>query len=122
MAAVVGVPAFLLGVGEFKRDEYNSFVQTRIKTIAQNIAQEMTRVLITSPKWYLQFNYWSLIDYDLESVSNVMLAGSDRGFVNGDEWRDRVHLSPAGLKEYRPLENYIPYDMAGQQKKLVGNT
>lgn len=121
VAAVVGVPAFLLGVGEFKRDEYNSFVQTRIKTIAQNIAQEMTRVLITSPKWYLQFNYWSLIDYDLEAVSSVMLAGSDRGFVNGDEWRDRVHLPPAGLKEYRPLENYIPYDMAGKQKKLVGN-
>lgn len=122
VAAVVGAPAFLLGVGEFDRDEYNSFIQTRIKTIAQNIAQEMTRVLITSPKRYLQFNYWSLIDYDLESVSNVMLAGSDRGFVNGDEWRDRVHLPPAGLKEYRPLENYIPYDMAGQQKKLVGNT
>lgn len=121
VAAVVGVPAFLLGVGDFKRDEYNSFIQTRIKTIAQNITQEMTRVLITSPKWYLQFNYWSLIDYDLEAVSSVMLAGSDRGFVNGDEWRDRVHLPPAGLKEYRPLENYIPYDMAGKQKKLVGN-
>lgn len=118
VAAVVGVPAFLLGVGEFKRNEYNNFIQTRIKPIAQNIAQEMTRVLITSPKWYLQFNYWSLIDYDLEAVSSVMLAGSDRGFVNGDEWRDRVHLPPAGLKEYRPLENYIPYDMAGQQSKL----
>ena len=118
VAAVVGVPAFLLGVGEFKRDEYNSFVQTRIKTIAQNIAQEMTRVLITSPKWYLQFNYWSLIDYDLKSVSDVLLAGSDRGFVNGDEWRDRVHLPPAGLTEYRVLENYIPFDMAGKQSKL----
>ena len=122
VASVIGVPPFLLGVGNFNRDEWNSFIQTRIKIIAQAIQQEMTRVIITSPKWYLQFNYWSLIDYDLESVSNVLLAGSDRGFVNGDEWRDRMHMAPAGLTEYRVLENYIPADMTGQQKKLVGNT
>jgi hypothetical protein len=59
------------------------------------------------------------MDYDLKTVSDVLLAGSDRGFVNGDEYRDRIHMSPAGLKEYRVLENYIPWDMAGQQKKLI---
>jgi hypothetical protein len=29
-------------------------------------------------------------------------------------------MAPAGLKEYKVLENYIPADMSGQQKKLVG--
>ena len=119
VAAVVGVPPYLLGVGEFKRDEWNSFVQTRIKSIALIIQQELTRALIISPKWYLLLNYWSLIDYDLKTVSDVLLAGADRGYVNGDQWRDRMHMEPAGLTEYKVLENYIPYDMSGKQGKLV---
>ena len=119
VAAVIGVPSFLLGVGEFKRDEWNSFVQTKIRAIVTNIQQEMTRCLILSPKWYLMLNYWSLIDYDLKGVSDVLLAGADRGFVNGDEWRDKMHLAPAGLKEFKILENYLPYDMSGKQKKLI---
>lgn len=118
VAAVIGVPAYLLGVGEFNRDEWNNFVQTKVKAIATNIQQELTRCLILSPKWYLMLNYWSLMDYDLKAVSDILLAGSDRGFVNGDEWRDRMHMPPAGLKEYKVLENYIPYDMSGNQEKL----
>ena len=118
VAAVIGVPAFLLGVGTFNREEWNSFIQTKVKAIALNIQQELTRCLIISPKWYIYLNYWSLMDYDLKAVSDILLAGSDRGFVCGDEWRDRMHLPPAGLKEYKVLENYIPYDMSGDQEKL----
>lgn len=121
VAAVVGVPPFLLGVGAFNRDEWNNFVQTKVKAIATNIQQEMTRCLILSPKWYLFLNYWSLMDYDPQQMSSVLLAGADRGFVNGDEWRDRMHMAPAGLKEYKVLENYIPYGDSGNQKKLVQN-
>lgn len=119
VAAVIGVPAFLLGVGAFNRDEWNSFVQSKVRSLALIIQQELTRGLITSPKWYLLLNYWSLMDYDLKSMSDILLAGADRGYVNGDEWRDRMHMQPAGLKEYKVLENYIPADMAGLQKKLV---
>ena len=118
VAAVICVPPFLLGVGEFKRDEWNNFVQTKVRAIAQNIAQEMTRCLIISPKWYIHLNYWSLMDYDLKATSDILLAGADRGFVCGDEWRDRMHMAPAGLTEYKVLENYIPYDMSGDQEKL----
>lgn len=118
VAAVIGVPAFLLGVGTFNRDEWNSFVQTKVRSIALIIQQELTRGLIISPKWYWLLNYWSLMDYDLQAMSKVLLDGSDRGYVNGDEWRDRMHMPPAGLKEYKVLENYIPADMSGQQKKL----
>ena len=119
VAAVLGVPAFLLGVGEYSQAEWNNFIQTKVRAIALNIQQEMTRVLITSPKWYLMLNYWSLIDYDLKSVSDIMLAGADRGYVCGDEWRDKLHMPPAGLKDFKILENYIDYADTGKQKKLV---
>lgn len=119
VAALFGVPAWVVGAGEYKKDEWNMFIQTKIMSMAKSIASEMTRKLILNPSWYLTFNVWSLMDYDLKAVSDVLLAGSDRGFVNGDEWRDRVHMNPAGLKEYRVLENYIPWDMAGMQKKLM---
>ena len=119
VAAVLGVPPFLLGVGEFNRDEWNNFIQSTVRPIVLSIQQEMTKKLIVSPKWYIAFNLWSLMDYDLKSMSDILLAGSDRGFVCGDEWRDRMHMPPAGLKEYRILENYIPFDKSGDQKKLV---
>lgn len=119
VASVLGVPPFLLGIGDFKRDEWNNFIQGRLRPIVLTIQQEMTRGLILSPKWYLDFNVWSLMDYDMKSMSDILLSGSDRGFVNGDEWRARMHLAPAGLKEYKILENYLPYDMSGKQKKLI---
>lgn len=120
IAAIMGVPAFVVGVGEYNRDEWNAFIQGTIMTIAKSVAAEMTKKLIINPAWYLQFNVWSLIDYDLKTVSDVLLSGADRGYVNGDEWRDRMHMNPAGLKEFKILENYIPWDMSGQQKKLKG--
>ena len=119
VASVLGVPAFLLDVGDYNQAEWNNFIQTKIRAIALSIQQEMTRVLITSPKWYLMLNFWSLLDYDLKSTSDILLAGADRGYVCGDEWRDRMHMAPAGLKEFKVLENYIPEDMSGQQKKLI---
>ena len=121
VASVIGVPAFLLGVGTFNRDEWNNFIQTKVRAIALGIQQEMTRALIINPKWYLEMNFWSLMDYDLKSMSDILLAGADRGYVNGDEWRNRMHMAPAGLKEFKILENYIPADMSGAQKKLVQN-
>ena len=94
-------------------------MQTKVRSIAQIIQQELTRTLIVSPKWYLVLNFWSLLDYDLKSTSDILLSGADRGYVNGDEWRDRMHMAPAGLKEFKVLENYIPADMSGNQKKLI---
>lgn len=119
VAALFGVPAWVVGVGEYKKDEWNTFIQTTVMSIAKAIAAELTKKLILNPRWYLTFNIWSLLDYDLKTVSDVLLAGADRGYINGDEWRDRMHMNPAGLKEFKILENYIPYDMSGNQKKLI---
>lgn len=120
VAAIMGVPPYVVGAGDYKKDEWNAFIQSTIMVICKSIASELTKKLIINPAWYLMFNVWSLMDYDLDKVSSVLLAGADRGYVNGDEWRDRMHMSPAGLKDYKILENYIPYDMSGKQKKLNG--
>jgi len=120
VAAIMGVPPYVVGAGDYKKDEWNAFIQSTIMVICKSIASELTKKLIINPAWYLMFNVWSLMDYDLDKVSSVLLAGADRGYVNGDEWRDRMHMSPAGLKDYKILENYIPYDMSGKQKKLSG--
>lgn len=120
IAAVLGVPAFLVGVGEYDKNAWNAFVQNTIRPLALAIAQEMTRKLILSPDWYLRFNVQSLMDWDLKTISDVFGGLSDRGFITGNEVRDRIGMSPAeGLDEFRVLENYIPFDMAGLQKKLV---
>jgi len=120
VASIVGVPAFVLGVGEYNRAEWNTFVQTTVKSICLEISQELTRKIILSPKMYLKFNTMNLLDWDIKEISSVFGALSDRGIVDGNEVRDRLGMSPRdGLDELRILENYIPYDMSGQQKKLV---
>lgn len=120
VAAILGVPPFLLGIGEYKIQAWNSFVQNTIKPLAISIQQEMTKKLIISPKMYLRFNVLSLMDWDIETIYKVFGGLSDKGIVTGNEVRDRIGMNwLEGLDELRILENYIPSDMIGQQKKLV---
>lgn len=120
VASIVGVPPFVLGVGDYSQKAWNSFVQNKIRPICLAIAQEMTKKLILSPKMYLRFNTLSLMDWDLQTISTVFGTLSDRGIVNGNEVRDRLGMSPVdGLDEYRILENYIGIDYTNQQKKLI---
>ena len=120
VAAILQVPKFILGVGEFNQKEWEMFINTTVRPIMIEVQQEMTKKLLISPKMYLRFNYWSLMGWDVKTISDVLLAGSDRGFVTGNEYRDRIGFEPKdGLDELRVLENYIPYDMSGAQKKLI---
>lgn len=120
VAAIVGVPAFLLGVGDYNKSEWNAFINSTVRSVTMALEQEMTKKLILSPKWYIHFNIMSLYDWDLQTISSVFCALADRGFVTGNEVRDRIGMSPAdGLDEFRILENFIPVDMSGQQKKLI---
>ena len=119
-AAIVGVPPFVVGVGDFNQAAYNNFVNTTVRDIVTGIGQEMTKKLILSDKWYIRGNVWSLLDWDIKTIADVFNAEADRGFVSGNEVRDRLNLPPVeGLDELRILENYIPYDMSGNQKKLI---
>ena len=120
VAAVLGVPAFLLGVGDYDKQAWNNFVQNTVRPIAIGIQQEMTKKLILSPKWYVKFNVLSLMDWDLQTLYTVFGGLSDKGIVTGNEVRDRIGMSPMeGLDELRLLENYLPIDRLGDQKKLV---
>lgn len=122
VAAILGVPAFVLGVGEYNAAEWDSFINNTIRPIAQNIEQEMTRKLIISPKMYLTFNFSKLYSYDLQKLSTVYTSLYDKGIVTGNEVREKFGMQPKeGLDELIVLENYIPVGDVGKQKKLGGN-
>lgn len=121
VAAILGVPPFVVGVGDYNQQAWNNFVQNKIRPIAMGIQQELTKKLILSEKWYLRFNTWSLMDYDLATLASVFGQMYDRGFVTGNEARDRIGMEPMkGLDELHILENYVPVDMIGKQNKLNG--
>ena len=121
VAAILGVPAFLLGVGEFDRDEWNNFIQYTIGAIAKNIEQEMTRKLILNPKWYLKFNLLSLFDYSVDAMVNLATL-VDKGIITRNEVRDRMgYESVENGDELVMLENYLPASQINKQKKVSGN-
>lgn len=120
-AAIVGVPSFLVGVGDFKKDEFNNFIQTTVRAIVNKIQQTMTKGVLLSPNWYIKGNVWALLDWDLQQITSVFTEMGDRGWVTGNEARDRINLEPReGLDELKVLENYIPASMSGNQSKLTG--
>lgn len=122
VAAILGVPPYLLGVGEFKSEEWDAFINNTIRPICREIEQEMTRKLILSDKWYLMFNIASLYSYDLQKTASVYQGLMEHGIVTGNEVREKIGMEPRdGLDDLILLENYLPIDRLGDQKKLVGN-
>ena len=120
VAAIIGVPPFMLGVGEYNQKQWNNFIQTKIRPMCMKIAQELTKKLILNEKWYFKFNTLSLMDWDVTSISQVFGVLYDRGIVTGNEVRDRIGIDPKeGLDELHVLENYLPIDRLGDQKKLI---
>lgn len=119
-AAIVGVPPFMVGVGEFNQAAYNNFINTTVRGIVVGMAQEFTKKLILSSGWYVRGNVYSLLDWDIKTLADVFNSLKDRGEATGNEVRDKLNLPPLeGLDELTALENYIPVDMAGSQKKLI---
>jgi len=120
VASILGVPPFVLGVGEYNQEAWNAFISTKVRQVAEEIEQELTRKLILNPKWYVKFNILSLMNWDIKTIADVFGNLSDKGYVTGNEVRDRIGMSPLdGLDELRILENYIPVDMIGMQGKLI---
>ena len=121
VAGMFGVPAFLLGVGKFDKDEYNNFINTRIAGLGQVIAQTLTRDVLFKKEWYFQFNPRSLYQYDISELVNAGKEMVDRTAMGRNEWRGWVGLPPrSDMEELITLENYIPTEKLGDQSKLKG--
>lgn len=121
VATILGVPPFVLGVGEFKRDEWNNFISSRIMPVAQILEQEFSRKLLYSPDFFFRFNVRSLYNYSLEETIKAGAEMVDRMAMTRNEWRSWIGLPPSeGMDELLALENYIPVDRLGDQKKLNG--
>lgn len=118
-AAILDVPCFIVGEGEYNAEEWNNFINTRIRGICAAIEQALTKQLLLSPDWYFKFSVRSVYSYDIEKLSKVGDDNYTRGIVTGNEVRDWLGMPPKeGLDELIILENYIPQGMIGDQKKL----
>ena len=87
--------------------------------MARVIEQTLTRGLLYSPDYYLSFNPRSLYNYSLTELVTVGKELIDRAAMRRNEWRDWLGLPPdPDMEEMFLLENYLPTNMLGQQKKL----
>ena len=119
IAAIFGVPPFLVGIGEYKQDEYRHFLTTRVMAVAREIEQVLTQGLLWSEDLYWSLNPRSLYNYALTDLIDVGKEMVDRAAMRRNEWRDWMGMAPdPDMDELYLLENYLPTNMLGKQKKL----
>ncbi|MDN6291442.1 MAG: phage portal protein [Tetragenococcus halophilus] len=123
IAGLLGVPAFFVGVGDFNKEEYNNFINTKIMSIGNIISQTLTRDVLYNPDWYFKMNPRSLYSYNL---TELVSAGSEMAKINAmrrNELRDWVGLDPdEEMEQLLVLENFIKEEDVGNQNKLNGGT
>lgn len=119
VASIFGIPGFLLGVGSFNKEEYNTFISRTIIPICRGIEQELTKKLLYSQERYFRFSTRRLYSYSLKELSEISLQMRNAGLMTGNEGRNWLDLPPKdGLDDLVMLENYLPADRLGDQKKL----
>ncbi|HEW5930104.1 TPA: phage portal protein [Streptococcus pneumoniae] len=121
VAGLLGVPAFILGVGEFNKTEYNNFVNTTVMSIATTITQTLTRDLLLSSNRYFKLNLRSLFSYNITELSAVAQQMANSAAMRRNEWRDWLGMAPdSEMEELIVLENFLPQEKLGDQNKLKG--
>ena len=123
VASILDVPGFLLGVGTFNKEEYNTWISRRIMAISRSIEQELTKKILYSEERYFRLNARALYSYSLKDLAEIALDLRNAGMMTGNEGRNWLDLPPVdGLDELVLLENYLPADRLGDQKKLNAPT
>lgn len=123
VASIFGIPPFLLGVGSFNKEEYNAFISRTIIPICRGIEQELTKKLLYSQERYFRFSTRRLYSYSLQELSQISLQMRNAGLMTGNEGRNWLDLPPKdGLDDLVMLENYLPADRLGDQKKLINTS
>lgn len=119
VASIFGVPAFFLGVGEFSIREYQNFVSTTVQNIAEEIEQKLTQRLIIDPRQHFNFDAKKLMAYNVNEIVSSGTAMISIGAMSINELRKQLSMAPiGGGDEHKVLENYIPIEDSGNQKKL----
>lgn len=121
VAAALGVPPYYVGAGQYNEKEHIDFINGKVNEIATMIAQELTKKLLYSPEMFWTFNSRKIYNYDIKTLVDASTALYEHGLITGNTARGWVGLPPEkGLDQLVMLENYIPVEKLGDQKKLKG--
>lgn len=119
VAAILGMPPYVVGAGAFNREEWNASINNTALPVVRGVEQELTRKLLISEELFWRMNPWALYAYDVQSLASIGSELYVRGIMTGNEVRDWIGQGPrAGLDELVILENFIPAGMIGDQLKL----
>lgn len=121
VASAIGIPSYMVGIGNYSKDEYNSFIATTVMSFAQIIQQELTSKLILSDRRYIKCNARSLMQYSLSEKITFVKEMIGGGLLNRNEGRNEFDYSPVdgeGMNDYTVLENYLQVKDLSKQKKL----
>lgn len=121
VAALIGVPSFLIGVGPFREEEFRWFVATQVMPRARVVQQVLTKGILISPTRYFRLNNWSLMNYDITKINSVCSAMVDKAAMRRNEWRDKIGLPPdPEMDDMLILENYLRGNKLQQNNMPTG--
>lgn len=118
VASILGIPAFVLGVGDYSKDEWNNFINTKIMSIAQIIQQTLNKLIVEEDQ-YFNFNPRSLYNYSLVEQVNAITSLVKVNTLRRNEGRNWLGLAPdEEMDDLIVLENYLLQQDLSKQGKL----